>query len=71
MTEIERKLIVLNNIQKEMYPSLVDAEIRKKYSISDELAILRQRDAKPEEFAEYNAYVEQCKFKIKKELGIA
>lgn len=70
MTEIEKKLIVLNNIQKEMYPSLVDAEIRKKYSISAELAILRQRDTKPEEFAEYNIYVEQCKSKIKEELEI-
>ncbi len=27
----------------------------------DELAILRQRDIKPEEFAEYNAFVEQIK----------
>lgn len=35
--------------------------IRAVYSIDDELAILRQRDTKPEEFAEYNAYVEQIK----------
>lgn len=68
MTEVERKLIILNNIQKEKYPSLVDAEIRKRYSISAELAILRQRDTKPEEFKAYNDYVEACKIVVKKEL---
>ena len=40
-------------------------EIRKRYTISDELAILRQRDSKPQEFEEYNTYVEQCKSKFK------
>ena len=35
--------------------------IRAVYSIDDELAILRQRDSKPEEFAEYNAFVEKVK----------
>ena len=41
------------------------AEIRKKYSVSDELAILRQRDTKPEEFQEYYQFVEDCKSKVK------
>lgn len=41
------------------------AEIRKKYTISDELAILRQRETKPQEFEEYNNYVENCKAKFK------
>ena len=40
---------------------LVDDMIRCQYSVSDELAILRQRDGKPEEFAAYNEFVEQCK----------
>lgn len=52
------------------YPNLVEYNIRTKYSVSDELAILRQRDTKPEEFAEYNAYCEQCKAQAKTELGI-
>ena len=43
------------------YEQRVVNEIRKKYSIDDELAILRQRDTKPEEFAEYNAFVEKIK----------
>lgn len=40
-------------------------EIRKKYSLDDELALLRQRDSKPEEFQEYFNYVEECKAKVK------
>ena len=52
------------------YPQLVENKIRKKYSVSAELAILRQRDTKPEEFAEYNTYCEQCKAQAKTELGI-
>lgn len=52
------------------YPNLVEYNIRKKYSLSAELAILRQRDTKPDEFAEYNAFCEQCKAQAKTELGI-
>lgn len=50
------------------YNEQVNELVRKKYTISDEFAILRQRDEKPEEFAIYNAYVEECKEKVKKEL---
>ena len=47
------------------YETKIVSLIRKKYSINQELAILRQRDAKPQEFAEYNKYVEQCKAQVK------
>ena len=43
------------------YENLIEALIRQKYSVSDELAIMRQRDDKPEEFAAYNTYAEECK----------
>ena len=43
------------------YAQRVVNRIRTKYSVDDELAILRQRDTKPKEFAEYNAFVEQIK----------
>lgn len=43
------------------YEQRVVNRIRERYSIDDELAILRQRDTKPVEFAEYNAYVEKVK----------
>ena len=52
------------------YPQLVENKIRKKYSVSAELAILRQRNSKPEEFAEYNAFCELCKSEAKNELNI-
>ena len=48
------------------YGEAVDNEIRKRYSASEEFAILRQRDSKPEEYAEYYAYCEECKAYVKK-----
>ena len=52
------------------YPQLVEQKIRKRYSTSAELAILRQRNSKPEEFAEYNEFCELCKAEAKTELNI-
>lgn len=52
----------------QMYDELIVNKIRKRYSINQELAILRQRDTKPDEFTEYNSYVEQCKVEVKEEL---
>lgn len=50
---------------REKYESEVNALIREKYTLSQELALLRQRDTKPEEYAEYNAYCEACKAQAK------
>ena len=47
------------------YEELVERLIRKRYSVSAELAILRQKDMKYAEFCEYNDYAEQCKVKAK------
>ncbi len=47
------------------YSTLVDMFIRSKYSVSDELAIQRQRETKPEEYQEYYAFCEECKAKAK------
>lgn len=43
------------------YKERVISRIRAVYSVDDELAILRQRDSKPDEFSEYNAFVERIK----------
>ena len=51
------------------YDELVDAEIRKRYSVSQEFAILRQKNEKPEDYAEYYAYCEECKAKVKAGMG--
>ena len=50
------------------YEAKIVSLIRKKYSVNQELAILRQRDTKPEEFTEYSKYVEKCKAEVKSEL---
>lgn len=47
------------------YDEAVDAEIRKRYSVSQEFAILRQREEKPDEYAEYFNYCEECKTYVK------
>lgn len=44
----------------------IERLIRKKYSVSDELALLRQKDIKPSEYGEYFNYVEEIKLKLKK-----
>lgn len=43
------------------YEQRIVNRIRAVYSVDDELAILRQRDTKPEEFAKYNSFVEKIK----------
>lgn len=43
------------------YEKLVESLIRTKYTISDELALLRQKETKLLEFNEYNNFVENCK----------
>ena len=50
------------------YEDEIVSLIRQRYSVNQELAILRQRDTKPEEFAEYNTFVEQCKYEVKNAL---
>ncbi len=57
------ELAELNSFVPEPFPyeQRIVSRIRERYSIDDELAILRQRDAKPEEFAEYNSFVELIK----------
>lgn len=51
--------------KQEEYENYVVELLREKYSLNQELAILRQRDEKLAEFAEYSAYAEQCKAKAK------
>lgn len=55
--------------QKEKkYEMLVERYIRQRYSLNAELAILRQRNTKPDEFLAYHAYAEECKERAKAKL---
>lgn len=47
------------------YSEAVNAKIRERYTESQEFAILRQKDEKPEEYAAYFAYCEKCKTFVK------
>ena len=61
--------LVLKNIPKEkLYPNMVSKLIRERYSIDDEMAILRQRDEKPDEYQAYFAFCEECKARARKEI---
>ena len=50
-----------NELLKIPYEQRVVDRIRLKYSVDDELAILRQRDTKPDEFIAYHDFVEKIK----------
>ena len=54
--------------QSVSYDDAVDAEIRKRYSVSQEFAILRLREEKPDEYAAYYAYCEECKAYVKAQM---
>lgn len=43
----------------------IERLIRRKYTVSDELAILRQKEEKPNEYKEYFDFVEDIKAKLK------
>lgn len=64
------RLAMLNGNAESIYHELVEEKIRARYTVGEELAIVRQRDRKPQEFAEYDAYCEKCKREAKEELGL-
>ena len=52
------------------YGEAVHTEIRKRYTESQEFAILRQKSEKPEEFESYFSYCETCKVYVKEKKGL-
>lgn len=53
--------------EKDPVSKEINKKIREKYSLSQELAIVRQKTEKPEEFDEFVSYVEQCKREVKEQ----
>lgn len=51
------------------YGERVEDLIRLRYTLSDELALQRQRESKNEEFEQYFAYCEWCKSEAKKQMN--
>lgn len=68
MTDLEKKIAEKNGRMNDLYGDRVTQLVREQYSVSDEFALLRQRDTKQEEFARYNEYVEACKVTAYKEI---
>lgn len=68
MKNLQRKIAIKNGTLDRLYAQEVNRRIRERYLVSDEIAIIRQRDTKPEEFAEYTAYAEECKEKARAEV---
>ena len=68
MTKKEKKLSRANGTLKEEYEKVISEKIRKRYSISDELSLHRQKETKNEEYKEMCAYIEACIVEAKKEV---
>ncbi len=63
--------ITKNEVQEMLgYAEKVDEYVRERYTISDELAIQRQRDTKSGAFEEYFKYCEECKKRAAVAVGL-
>ena len=60
MTNNQKKLSRANGVLHTEYERLIAKKIRRRYSVSDELSLHRQKEKKPEEYAEMCAYIESC-----------
>ena len=67
----DQKLLLMQKCGEESayYGDLVNRLIRERYSLSEELSLLRRREECPEEFLAYTEYAEACKRKAKEKLG--
>ena len=70
MNSIEIKLAKKNGTIDRVYEDLVEKYIREKYTLSQELAILRQKETKLYEYNVYYEYAEECKSRAKQLLEI-
>lgn len=68
MMKFEKLMLEKAGVLDKVYGQEVSRLIRERYSLDEELALGRQRDTKPAEWAEFNAYCERCKAEAKKEI---
>lgn len=73
--EIARMQFEQKETEKEYYQSmsygeLVNLFVRERYSLSEEIALGKQKERKPEEHQRYDDYCEECKVRAKRVLGI-
>ena len=63
------KQVIIPSNATDRKSAIVSALIRESYTVDDELAVQRQRDTKPDEFAEYNNFAEACKAEANSIIG--
>lgn len=74
MNDIDMDLLNANkekhpDVFKKVYSKAIEERVALRYSPQQEIAIIRQKERKPEEYEEYDAYVEQCKAEVKAIFG--
>lgn len=57
-----------NDTLAALYADRVNKRIRARYTLSEELSILRKRDTHPEAFAAFDAFAEECKAAARAEI---
>lgn len=61
----EESIIKTNNEEMKLNRNeMIALVINSKYSINDQIALLRQKDTKPEEWEAFNAFAEEIKAKV-------
>lgn len=60
-----RALATLCDFSEAALGDRVNELVRRRYSLSEELSILRRRDEAPDAFRTYYEYVEQCKLEAR------
>lgn len=61
----ELELAKKNGTEERLKRRMVDERIGQRYPISEQIALLRQKEEKPEEYAAFYAYAEACKAEVK------
>lgn len=64
----EIELARRNGTLERIKDRLIDEKINERYSYGDQIALLRQRDEKPEEYEAFYRFAEQCKADVREEL---
>lgn len=68
MKLFEKLLACKNGTMEREYAACVNRKIRTRYTVADELSLLRRRDEAPEAFAAYHEFAEACKAEARAEL---
>ena len=66
VTAGEIELAKANDTVEELKNRLIDLIITEQYSVGEQIALLRQREQKPEEFARFDRDAELCKKMVKR-----